>query len=211
MVVISLVLLMTAFMQQPLVAQTPKGIDLCKSGQLKEAEKILRAAFKANPKDAQANYWLGIAVLLQERHQEALKIFLKVKADQDAAGKARAAEPNEYQIQIALARTHLELRKNDEALKNLEAAKKINPNDAEVKVYQGYYYINTGNVKKAIAELEKAISLDKNNAYAYYYAGRANILDGNGAKAKEMYQKFIELAPRTPEAPKAKLFIDELC
>jgi len=210
-VVISISLLLSAFVPQLLVAQTSKGIELCNSGQLQEAEKVLRAALKANPKDTQASYWLGITVLLRDKHQEALRIFMKVKADQDTAGKARAAEPNEYQIQIALARTNLELRKNDDALKNLEAAKKVQPNGAEINVYQGYYYINAGNPKKAIAELEKAISLDKNNAYAYYYAGRAYILDGNGAKAKEMYLHFLELAPRAPEAPKAKLFVDELC
>jgi tetratricopeptide (TPR) repeat protein len=209
--VISLVLLMTAFAAQPLVAQTSKGIELCKSGQLPEAEKALRAALKGNPKDTQASYWLATVVLLQDKHEEALQLFLKVKADQDKAGKARAAEPDEYQIQLALARTHLELRKNAEALKNLEAAKKIQPNGSDVSVYQGYYYINTGNYPKAIAELEKAMSIDKKNAYAHYYAGRAYFLSGNPAKAKEMYQMFLDLMPLAPEAPKAKLFILELC
>jgi tetratricopeptide (TPR) repeat protein len=209
--VISFVLFMTAFMAQPLVAQTSKGIELCNSGQLQEAEKVLRDALKANPKDIQANYWLGIAVLLQDKHEEALKIFLKTKEDQDKAGKDRAAEPKEYQLQIALARAHLELRKNDEALKNLEAAKKINANGPEINVYRGLYYINAGNMQKAIAELEKAISLNKNEAYAYYYAGRAYLLSGNAAKAKEMWNIFLQLAPRAPEAPKAKQFVDELC
>jgi tetratricopeptide (TPR) repeat protein len=208
-VVISFVLLMAAFAAQQPAAQ--KGIDFCKSGQLPEAEKELRAVLKANPKEIQANYWLGIAVLLQDKHQEALQIFSKVKEDQDKAGKARAAEPDEYQIQLALARTNLELRKNEDALKCLDAAKKVRANGSEINVYRGLYYINIGNTQKAIAELEKAISLDKKDAYAYYYAGRAYILSGNPAKAKEMYQMFLQLAPRAPEAPKAKLFVDELC
>jgi tetratricopeptide (TPR) repeat protein len=211
-VAISLVLLFTASMAQPLIAQTSKGIDLCTAWQFTEAEKVLRAAVKADPGDLQANYWLGIAALMQNKHEEALKLFTKVSADKDNPGrKARATDPGSYEIQIALARARLELKQNAQALKCIDAAQKLRPKGVEVATYRGAYYLNMKNVQKAVAELEKAISLGKQDAYAHYYMGLAYLNAGNPAQAKEMLTIFIQLAPLAPEAVAAKAIIDSLC
>jgi tetratricopeptide (TPR) repeat protein len=210
--VISLVLLLTAVIAQPLVAQTKKGVELCTNWQFKEAEKVLREAVKANPRDIEAGYYLGIAVLMQDKHSEALQIFQKVLVDKDRAGKqAKPTAPDAYQIQIALARTRLELKQNDEAMKNLEAAKKVRANGIEISIYRGLYYLNLGNEQKAVVELEKAIAQDKNDAYAHYYAGLAYLRAGNPARAVELLKQFLQLTPRAPEAEKAKTLIDALC
>jgi tetratricopeptide (TPR) repeat protein len=210
--VLSVILLATAVMPPPVLAQTSKGITLCDSWQYKEAEKVLREALKANPKDIQANFYLGMALLQQDKHEEALKTFLKVLADVDNPGlKVKPSDPNNYKIQIALARTHLELKQNAEALKNLEAANKVHPNGLEVYIYRGFYYINTDNAQKALTELEKAIGIDKKNAYAHYYAGQAHLRLGNPSRVVEELKMFLELAPMAPEAAKAKALVDALC
>ncbi len=208
---LSVVFSMTAVMPQPIFAQTNKGIELCNSWEFQEAEKVLREALKTNPEDIQASYYLGLSVLMQDKHSEALDILLKVKDHQDKAGQARSAVPDEYQIQIALARAHLELKQNDEAWKNLESARKEHANGVEVYVYRGVYYLNQENVQKAIKELEKAMSLDENNVYAHYYAGHAYLRTGNPARAVNMFKIFLQLAPFAPEATKAKALIDALC
>jgi tetratricopeptide (TPR) repeat protein len=210
--VFSIMLLAMAILPQPIMAQTDKGVALCNSWEFQKAEPVLRAALKANPQDIQANYYLGLAVLMQDKHEEALQIFLKVLADVDKPGQqGRSPLSDKYQIQIALARARLELKQNDEALKNLEAANKIRPNGVDVYVYRGMYYLNLQNAQKAIIELEKAISLDKKDAYAHYYAGRAYLQSGNPARAVDMYKIFLQLAPQAPEAVKVKALITELC
>jgi tetratricopeptide (TPR) repeat protein len=206
------VFLATTVMPQKTLAQTSKGISLCNSWEFKEAEKVLREALKTSPQDIQANYYLGMALLMQDKHEEALKTFLKVLADADNPGrKVKSPSPSNYEIHIALARTRLELKQNAEALKNLEAANKIRPNSLEVCVYRGLYYMNMKNVQKAIAELEKAISLNQKDAYAHYYAGRAYLQAGDPAHAVEELKIFLQLAPQAPEAVKAKALVDALC
>jgi cytochrome c-type biogenesis protein CcmH/NrfG len=210
--VFSIMLLAMAVMPEPVLAQTSKGVALCNSWEFQKAEPVLREALKTNPRDIEASYYLGVAVLMQDKHEEALQIFSKVLADVNSPGRQnQASVPNKYQIQIALARTRLELKQNDEALKNLETANKVRPNSVEVYVYRGVYYLNLKNPQKAVVELEKAISLDKKDAYAHYYAGRAYLQSGNPARAVEMFKTFLQLAPLAPEASRAKALVTELC
>jgi tetratricopeptide (TPR) repeat protein len=210
--VLSVVVLLITAMPLPIFAQTQKGIELFNSWKFPEAEKVLREAVKANPQDLTAEYYLGLSALLQDKHNEALDIFLKLKNARDKmAPKARPAVPDDFQIQIALARTRLELKQDDEAWKNLEAAEKDQPDAADVYVYRGAYYLQKQKNQQAIKELEKAIALDSHNAYAYYYAGHAYLRTGNPSKAVEEFKTFLQLAPLAPEAVKAKALVDALC
>ena len=200
-VLVLAVFLATAVMPQTALSQTSKGISLCNSWEFQKAETVLREALKANPQDIQANYYLGMALLMQDKHEEALKTFLKVLADVDNPGrKVKTPVPTNYEIQIALARTHLELKQNAEALKNLEAANKIHPNSLQVCTYRGLYYINLKSYQKAIVELEKAIGLDKKDAYAHFYTGYAYLYSGDPARAVEEFKTFMQLAPQSPDA-----------
>lgn len=193
-------------------AQTSKGIELFNAWQFKDAEAALREAAKADPGDIAAGYYLGLAVLLQDKHDEALKILLKAKETFDKSGQqARSGAPDEFQILIALARAHLELKQFPDAWKRLEAAEKIHKDAADVHVYKGFYYLQQENPKQALKELDKAMNLDARNAYAYYYAGHANLRQGQPAKAVELFKEFLQLAPLAPEAVKAKALIDALC
>jgi tetratricopeptide (TPR) repeat protein len=210
--VLSVVFSLMAVVPQQGFAQTAKGIQLYNSWQFQEAEKVFRAALKADPRDTPANYYLGLCVLEQERPAEALDIFLKVKKDQDKADKStRPAVPSEYQIQLALARARLALKQYADAWKNLESARIEDGKASDVYVYRGLYYLQQEKFKEASDALEKAITLDKKNPYAYYYAGQAHIGLGNPAKAVEDLKMFLQLAPDAPEAPKAKKLHDQLC
>lgn len=210
--VLSVVVALIAVLPFQLFAQTPKGIELYNSWKFPEAEKVFREVLKTVPGDMQASYYLGLSLLLQDKHEEALEVLLKVKGAKDAAGKLdKSAVPDEYQIQIALARTYLELKKLPEALKTIEAAAKVRPDAADVYAFRGAYYLQQSNLKKAAQELEKAVDLDAQNAYANYYLGHVYLRQGNPSKAVEMFKTFIQLAPQAPEAPKAKALIDALC
>jgi tetratricopeptide (TPR) repeat protein len=201
-----------AVLSQPVLAQTSKGIEIYNAWDFKGAEPILRDSVKANAADLEAAYYLGLAVLLQDKHAEALDILLKVKEAMDkTAGQGKSSVPDEYQIQLALARTRLELKQNEEAWKNLEAASKNHADTADIHVFRGVYYLNLEKTNNAIKELEKAMNMDESNAYAHYYAGHAYIRSGNPAKAVEVFKQFIQLAPAAPEIEKAKALVSALC
>jgi tetratricopeptide (TPR) repeat protein len=209
--VFSMAVLTVAITAPSVFAQTKKGIDLFNSWNFQGSEKVLREAVKANPQDIQAAYYLGLSTLMLDKHSEALAILLKVQESQAKAGQGRSSVPDEYQIRIALARTYLELKQNEDAWKNLEAANKLNAGAIDVYIYRGAYYINKGNLPQAVKELEKAMSMDDNNAYAHYYAGYAYLRSGNPAKAVEVFKSFLQLAPLAPEAVNVKALVLALC
>ena len=202
---------MMALVSQPAPAQAQKGIELYNAWEFQAAEKVLREALKANPQDIQASYYLGLCLLQQDKHEDALAVLLKAKEAKDKAGTKAPTAPDTYQLQIALARAHLELKKIPEAWQNLEAAKAAHADTAELHVFRGAYYIQKPDVKKAISELNKAIEMDSHNAYARYYLGHAYLRDGNPAWAVDCFKEFLTLAPHAPEAPKAKALIEALC
>jgi cytochrome c-type biogenesis protein CcmH/NrfG len=197
----------TAVMPGRVFAQTEKGIELYHSWQYQEAEKVLRDALQADPLDVKANYYLGLSLLLDQKYDEALEIFLRLEDER----LTQTAVPDKCQTQIALARARLGLKQYAEAWKNLEAAEKDNAYSPDVYVYRGVYYLQQNKEKKAIKELEKAIGLDEENAYAHYYAGHAYLRSGNPARAVDMFKTFIHLAPQAPEAAKANALIAALC
>jgi tetratricopeptide (TPR) repeat protein len=192
-------------------AQTNKGISRFNAWEFQEAEKILRGAVKTNPQDNQAAYYLGLSVLMQDKHSEALDILLKAQESLNKTGFKPATVPDAYQMNIALARTYLELKQNEDAWKQLEAAGKLQADAVDVHVYRGAYYLNKENFPQAIQELEKAMNLDENNAYAHYYAGYAYLRSGNPSKAVEVFKSFLQLAPQAPEFVKVKALVDALC
>jgi tetratricopeptide (TPR) repeat protein len=192
-------------------AQAKKGVELYGAGKYKEAEAIFRDALKSNPSDTPNRYYLGLSILLQNRYSEALDIFLKVQQSQEKTDqRTRFAVPDEYQMNLAMARARLGLNQYADAWKNLEQAGKAN-SSSDVFVYRGVYYLQQEKLKQAIEELEKAISMDAKNAYAHYYAGLAYFKSGQGQKAVETLKIFLQLHPGAPEAAKAKEIIDKLC
>ena len=193
-------------------AQTDKGIELYNQWQFADAEKALREALKADPSDTRADYYLGLSVLMQEKYSDALNILMKVKSSQDKADpKSRSAVPDEYEIQLALAKTHLGLKQYDDAWKNLESARSEDSKASDVYVYRGAFYVQQGKNSEALKELDKAFQLDGKNAYAYYYQGIAYYQSGQPEKAVDALKMFLQLNPRAPEAVRAKKIVDELC
>ncbi len=210
--ILPVVFSMMLFSSSLLMAQTDKGIELYKSWKFKEAEQAFQEALKTAPQDLSLRYYLGLSLLMQDKHSEALEVFLNAREEmQKAKPKSRPSVPDDYQINLALARTYLELKEDTEAWKSLDLAEKAQPKAADTFVYRGVYYLHRQENQKAADELDKAISLDANNAYAYYYAGHAHIRLGNPAKAVEMLKMFLQLEPSAPEAEKAKALVSALC
>lgn len=208
----SAVVVLTGGMLIQVLAQTEKGIELYNSWEAEKAESTLREVLKMEPDDVQAGYYLGLSLLMQEKYQEALDAFQKVKALIGTA--AISGEPgilDEGMLELALTRVYLGLKKYPEAWECLEAAEGAGANSAYIHTFRGAYYLEMNDVSEATRELDKAIDLDSQNAYAYYYSGFVYLRTGNPAKAVQMFEMFLKLAPYAPEADDAKFLIDSLC
>ena len=210
--VLAVVFSLIAVIPQEISAQSKKGMELFNSWKFLEAENVFREDLKAKPSDTPTNFYLGLSLLLQEKHSNALDIFLKVKSSQDRVDqRTRPAVPSEFQIQLALARARLGLKQHAEAWKNLESARIEDGSSSDVYVYRGVYYLQQEKSKEALNELKKAIKLDEKNPYAYYYQGLAYKQSGKAAEAVDALRMFLKLAPDAPEVSKAKELITQLC
>jgi tetratricopeptide (TPR) repeat protein len=206
--VFSMILGLLAVIPQQVFAQADKGKALYDAKKYVEAEGALKDALKAEPWDTTTRYYLGLALLEQEKFNDA---FVEIKKTQDEQNKAaqwtKPPVPSEYQIRIALARIHLGLKQYDEAWKSLESARIEDSGSSEVYLYRGICCVQQKKSQEAIKELEKSISLDPQNAYAHYYAGIAYSDAGLADKAAGAMRTFLKLAPNAPEAAKAKSMI----
>jgi tetratricopeptide (TPR) repeat protein len=208
----SIVMLLISGISLQVMAQTEKGIELYNSWEFNKAEEAFREVLKNRPDDIQAGYYLGLSLLMQEKYKEALDAFQKEKASADkVASSGKAGIPDKGQLEIALTRAYLGLKKYPEVWECLEAAEKANANPADIHTFRGAYYLERNDTEKAVKELEKALELDSLNAYAYYYAGYAYLRSGYPARSVDMFEMFLRLAPYAPEAGKAKFLIDSLC
>jgi tetratricopeptide (TPR) repeat protein len=200
---------LSAITPQTLFAQAEKGIALYNSKGYQEAEGVLRDALKADPTSVQARYYLGLSLLQQGKSGDALNEFKKVHGDLLRWDQwTRPTIPNEYQIQLALARANMALKLYDEAGRNLQLARIEDAGSSEVYLHYGVYYSDQKNYAEAIKALEKAISLDPKNAYAHYYIGMAYSESGQTGKMAAPFQTFLKLAPEAPEAAKVRSMIN---
>ena len=205
-------LFLSVSIPQPIYAQEDNGIELYEAGEYARAESKLRETLKMKPRDATARYYLGLSLMYQGNFAESLKELKSAKSEQEKAGQeSRSAVPSAYQLDLALAQSHLGLDQFDEAWPALESAGIEDPGSSDVFLYRGIFFYKQKDYAKAIDALDKAISLDSGKAYAYYYIGMAYYETQDVEKMLEAFEIFLELAPTAPEAPDVKQRYDALC
>ncbi len=207
--IFALSLVVSLLAAAPLCAQMDKGLEHYQHWKFQDAEKAFRQELQANPGNFEASCYLGQALLMQEKFDEALGIFAGAK--EKAAVKSGSPVADAYHVNLALARAQLGLKRNEEAWKSLEDAERAQPGTADVLVFRGVYYMQKQDLKKAARELEKAMDMDEQNAYAHYYAGLVYLRQGHPAKAVDMLKMFLQMAPQAPEAVRAQTLITGLC
>ena len=144
-----------------------------------------RAAVKANPKEPNAHFGLGYLYWTQKKYPEAIEEFkaelgndpnhlqsmlylgdADIQLDQEDLAKPHLQRVEQMDSSIALA--HLDLGiiemdagNNQEALRELTLAAKLNPDDVNVHWRLGRLYRTMGKKDEAKAEFDKASSLNK--------------------------------------------------
>ena len=209
---VSVVFIMINGMSLNVLAKTEEGLKSYSIGEFDKAEAIFREVLKGEADNAQAGYYLGLTLLMEEKFQEALGIFQNLKDNinnKEVMGNAEV--PTKGQVEIGLVRTYLGLKNYTEAMNSLDAAETVKADPIDVHTYKGAYYLEKDENTRANEELEKAIELKSQNPYTYYYSGIVNIRLGNPQKAVKLFEKFLEMAPYAPEAGHAKFLIDTLC
>jgi Tfp pilus assembly protein PilF len=166
---------------QPSSDQVKQGIDAIQNQDFEKAKAVLAEARKADPKDAQAAYYLGVALealndpkAAAAEYRAALAIDPKLAEAsvnlsgilldaKDPAGALGAAEtglksaPQNPDLLVNRALALEGLGKKDEASKAYAAAVKAKPDDAALRMTYAEYLAEAGQNDAAVAEL-KAVS-----------------------------------------------------
>jgi tetratricopeptide (TPR) repeat protein len=170
------------------LADTDRGIELYRQGKYAEAQSELGKAVQADPEDARAQRYLGLALVEQHKAAEA----------REPLNQANRLDPGP-ESNLALARMHVELKELDKADEAMKEA------DGPDKDYvQGLIQLQRGQNQDAAATLEKYIKDNPEHAYAHYYAGMAYNAAKRPDKMLSHFELFVRLKPDAPEARKVR-------
>jgi peptidoglycan/xylan/chitin deacetylase (PgdA/CDA1 family)/uncharacterized caspase-like protein len=92
-------------------------------------------------------------------------------------------------------------RRYEEALKEFQAAVKLDPKSAVAANNVGWAFNKLGNTDEAIRWTEKAKAIDPNRAIAYVNLADLYYQLNRTDDARANYEKYLQLAPNSPNAP----------
>jgi tetratricopeptide (TPR) repeat protein len=152
---------------------------------------IWRDAVLNQPADAMSHYNLGVALLDENRPQEAIRAFestLRIEPDHTKALD---------NLGMALER----VGRPADAVAPLEEALRIDPDDAVAHNNLGSVLIAVGRAPEAITHLERALALmgDQPRAIVYANLGRALAATGRPEEALARLEEAGRLGPDDPE------------
>jgi tetratricopeptide (TPR) repeat protein len=169
-------------------ANPDAGIELFRKGKLAEAEKALREVVSAEPSNARAQRFLGMALASQNKVDDATAVLNRAK---------QLEEGTETQVAFA----HLYL-----AQKNLSQAEAalMEGTGEEADFARGLLAMQRKEYAEAARHFEAVIQANPENSYAHYQAGLAY----NGLKRKDKmlthFELFLRMNPEAPEARKVR-------
>lgn len=201
-----------------------QAVKAFQSGNLTNAEQLLKHLLQAFPKNLPALQILGLINASQEKHLEASNFFKKaIQVDSsngvlhynlaksfDALGKCRDAlphyeratklEPHNLDAWLSYAFSLCTLNKQQDALLKLNQALNALPGNLDLWFYRGFVLHQLRQYLQAVESYDKALAL--NPHYAEAWSNRGLSLAGlqNYTEAISSYQKAIELNSSYAEA-----------
>lgn len=162
-----------------------------------DAAARLRKATELAPSDPAPWVHLGAVYARQNQKGEAEAAFRK--AAELAQGKSDG--DSLYYLGVA----QQQLGQYDQAIQNLERAR--SGRDALASYQIGVTRAYQESWSAAVEQLDRAINADSGLALAYYYRGLANEKLGRKDKLINDMERFVDLAPNSPEADRARAIL----
>jgi len=192
-----------------------EAIQYYNAKKFQEAETTLRDVLRAEPKNVQAHYTLGLTLLELQRFAEAADEFsradkLTPPSNQIRMVKVESSAPRRDEIKIGLTRAYMGQKQFDKAKIPLDEAQQIRSDNPDVYHYRGMLDSQRGDYVAATSDFESAIKLNPKNAYAYYYAGLAYNKLKRPDKMVQHFETFLKLAPNAPEAGKVRALLSSI-
>ena len=120
-------------------------------------------------------------------------------------------DPKNVDALIKLGNLYMDTNRFADAIDSYGRALVITPNNVDVRVDMGTCYRRLGHPDTAVQEYRKALTIDPRHLNAHMNLGvvlEYDIKDNKGALAE--FEKYMELAPNSPNAPAVKEEIAKL-
>jgi len=121
------------------------------------------------------------------------------------------ANPKNADAWTALGNAQMDAQRYAEAIIAYQRSLEINPKDVNVRVDMGTCYRGVKQPEKAIEEYRKGMKIDPRHAMAHMNAGVVLGFDlGRKAEAIKEFEKYLELAPNSPNSADIRQEIQKL-
>jgi len=180
---------------------TARAVAALKSSDLKEAKKRLEAAYRAVPDSARVNFLMGYLYFEQKNYDQA----------ESYLNQAIKLSPSDAQSLTVLGRMQLLRGQYEPAKASLERAVLANPNDWMSHNLLGNVYLKLKDYEKARQQAQIAIDQGKDAANAARLVlGEAEADLGHNEEGIQTLNRYLEVAPTSPQAPQVKDFVADL-
>ncbi|MCZ6805975.1 MAG: tetratricopeptide repeat protein [Deltaproteobacteria bacterium] len=166
--------------------QSRLGAVLTITGQLDEAETILRRVLETQAYSAEAEHYLGRIEMERGDLATARQHFRR----------AARLEPQKALYRMYVAWGALESNELTTALRDLDATLKLDPTLGDAYWLRARIRIRAGMVRDALADLQKAIELNPDRIEAWAAIGECHYQLGQMKEAIVAFQKAVEADPK---------------
>ena len=149
------------------------------------AERQCRKSLELNPKNAKAHAVLGIALVRQDRLEEANGHLVE----------AIRIDPTDYEAHYTLGQALTSQKKFDEAIRQFSTVLQLRPDYTQAHGYMGSLLLAKGSLDQAAAHLNEALHLDPNYADAHYNMGQLMLRRKNLDEAVRYLSQAVQLMP----------------
>lgn len=174
-------------------AETARGIELYRQGNMRAAIEALRAVTRRNRNDADAWHYLGRAFSREDRIRDARRAF----------EQAVRLRPDFAAAHTGLAFTLLLANDLVDAEREARRALELNAQDAEAHYVLGVLAVRGGSYQQALAEAEAALGINPNLVPALLLKTHALINGGGGrgglAEAASSLERYLQLNPNADD------------
>ena len=113
----------------------------------------------------------------------------------------RQHDPDAAYVRVRLAQSHLGLGEIDDAVREAEAAVRLNDQDTTSRRLLAGLYGATGQVPEAIREYRKLLELDPEDSQSLLYLGAIYLSGGRYEQAREHLERYNKRNPSSPLGP----------
>lgn len=194
-----------------IASELKRAADLMTQKKYTEARGIYEALLTRYPTAYRIEQFVARAYYLEGQPEKAIE---RLKA-------VTARDPNAQEVKLLLGSLLLEMGKAEEGKQVLSSIDDAKITDPAIYVNFGIAMMNKNQPVEAAGYFEKAIAKFPTAADAYYYRGLTLLQTANAQgeeaqkterlqKAKADLMKFLELAPKAPEAETARKILEQL-